>query len=339
MLQKRSFKKIYKNYLEFFAADHCVLKCWQCANFSNVNYPKIAKLATFCKDLKTLAKIMHVETLRFCGGEPLLNNEIVKFIKVAREINFAYTIGLCTNGILLKDVDDELFSQIDYLNVSLYPLSNYRNLKIERDSIIKIAKIKRKKYKFFLKFFEFYCFKPWRYSYVDLPINNSPLVKRIYAACGRAKNCHTIYDGYYYKCAMPIYLRRYLINMQISSKNILNYEKIDGVPLHQPDLYNRLITYLNSDVPLKACNYCLGTSGKNMRIKQVSMKELKDSKTKKINMIEDLLDISKLRESEKNASVARSRSLKQMGILKKINKGIDKDALIRTVGLRDVDSF
>jgi organic radical activating enzyme len=289
-------QKIRRNHFEFLVTDHCFLKCNQCANFSPYNKPNLQQVDAFSQHLKLLNEVMHVNQIRFLGGEPLLNQILPDFIRVVKDLKFADCIAVLTNGLLLKNVDDDLFALIDRLDISLYPDNNYRRFNMNRDSIMNIAKKKQDKYKFELKIINW---EKWQHAYVDFPIKEHSLVKKIYNACGRAHylagdGAHTIYDGYYYKCAVPIYLRNYLEKKVGNHRNIPDYRTLDGVHLNSNNLSDLLKRYIKSKSPLKACSYCLGTSGKHIPIEQRPIDDLENPQPELISNIKTVLSLNRL---------------------------------------------
>ena len=49
------------------------------------------------------------------------------------------------------------------------------------------------------------------------------------------------------------------------------------MPLHEPDLLERLTHYLADDRPLDSCNYCLGTVGKDVPWEQMTPADRKST--------------------------------------------------------------
>jgi len=113
--------KIHSAKLEYNLVDHCNLSCSNCSHFSPHLKSKYAQLETFKCDLEALARVYKVTRFRFVGGEPLLHKQILEFIAVVKSSGIADKIQICTNGVLLDRVDDEVFRQIDMLSVSWYP--------------------------------------------------------------------------------------------------------------------------------------------------------------------------------------------------------------------------
>jgi molybdenum cofactor biosynthesis enzyme MoaA len=111
---------IYRDYLEADIVDYCNLRCKDCSHHSPYMDRSVYELDQFTEDVKNLSKALHLEKFRILGGEPLLNHDLVKYIQVLRKYNLADNIGICTNGILLDLVNEELLAQMDFLDVSLY---------------------------------------------------------------------------------------------------------------------------------------------------------------------------------------------------------------------------
>lgn len=116
-------------YVEFQVADHCNLNCKSCSHFSNlVNTEQFASYTEFEKSIQELAKYFDdIPRIRLLGGEPLLNKELPRFVRCAREA-FPYAkLCIVTNGILVPQISDEDWkiyrgNGVEF-NVSLYPPS------------------------------------------------------------------------------------------------------------------------------------------------------------------------------------------------------------------------
>jgi organic radical activating enzyme len=265
---------IKKKYLEVYVADHCNLRCTHCSHFSPYLAPRLLPIDSFQRDLDALGRVMTVERLRFLGGKPLLNRNLISFIQAVRKSKFARIISVCTNGTLLgKQRIAEVLDAIDVLDLSVYPGTTPGP-----DEIVKIAHELSRKHGFKLRITR----KPeFRYDVLDKPIEDPALVKKIYASCQIAHGfsivndgCHTIYDGHYYKCARPVYTLAYLRSRRIPVDGLPDYTQVDGVCLHAPDLGTRLRTYIDSPEPLRSCDYCLGTAGIMVENRQMEKDEI-----------------------------------------------------------------
>jgi hypothetical protein len=206
----------------------------------------------FKSDIRRLATVYRVERLRFVGGEPLLNPGILEYVQVARESGICRYIEIATNGTLLDRVPEELFSRVDRISVSWYPDSR------SDESILEYA---AEKCRYHGVEFRVERIARFRRMQVAGPIHDQMMVNDIYRSCMIAHTwyCQTFYDGQFYLCSRPVFTASYLRRTGISVPDL---RSLDGVPIHEPDLRERLLEALFSRHPLKACEYCLGTVGR-----------------------------------------------------------------------------
>ena len=119
-------KKPVLYYMELSVADHCNLNCKGCAFFSNiVDEESFFKLDQFKSDISRLAELFgNIRILTLLGGEPLLNPDLPQFIYEARKAFPKSKIRVVTNGLLCKNMDQELidvFVENDaLLHITLY---------------------------------------------------------------------------------------------------------------------------------------------------------------------------------------------------------------------------
>ncbi len=114
-------------YLEYQVADQCNLNCKACMHFSNiVKTAKFPSIEDFSDSLSAIMKkFRSIQTLRLMGGEPLLNDELDRFIVAARMIAPDADIRVVTNGLLVTEMTTELIATIKQnhaiLDISQYP--------------------------------------------------------------------------------------------------------------------------------------------------------------------------------------------------------------------------
>lgn len=91
-------------WIEVNLADHCNLNCQMCDHFAPFAKPTFLKLDTFKKDMERLAELTdnHIGIVKLQGGEPLLNDQTIEFIKITRNLFPKATIYFFTDGLLLK---------------------------------------------------------------------------------------------------------------------------------------------------------------------------------------------------------------------------------------------
>lgn len=226
--------KIHVPKLEFDVTEHCNLRCNNCNHSSPFMPPRFADIDDFEKDINKLSEVYHAKTLILMGGEPLLNKNIIDFVSIAKKNKIADQIYISTNGVLLHKLKDELIKEIDALYVNLYPNTSCNNKKIAFAKNI----CKNNKTKFLI-------YKTYKFvkCFVDYLIKDNDLVNTIYKTCDtHFFHCHTIYRGRYYKCHHCMYLNSYLNKRNVEAPNFI---KTDGIPLHESDLFNRILEYKN----------------------------------------------------------------------------------------------
>ena len=121
--------------IEVNLIDACNLKCKGCTHFSSIygqdsSYP----VEDYKKDLLQLRKVGHLLRLRLLGGEPFLLENLDKYIMIAREIFPETDIEVVTNGLLIPDIERQIFSALKSGDVSVvispYPPTLKRKGKI-----------------------------------------------------------------------------------------------------------------------------------------------------------------------------------------------------------------
>jgi hypothetical protein len=133
---------------------------------------------------------------------------------------------------------------------------------------------------------------PFNYEYFreslsEFGTTDDELVKRIYRTCRIAHHwrCHTVQDGYFYKCPQSFFLPTKLGGSKLRVED--NGIKIEDTA----EFGQRLLNYLESQAQLPACRYCLGSVGKLFQHEQVSRKHWAEYQQRRT---EDLIDIEYL---------------------------------------------
>lgn len=247
--------KLTRLSVEYSLTEHCNISCRACAHASPLLPEKYADLEGFTRDFEALTRAFHSEELRIVGGEPLLHPQLLSFLREARRIGIADSIVLYTNGVLLHQAPEDLWSSIDELRISDYPGVRRRLTDAECAQLCETHGV--------TLYIERY--KTFAQTLVGKRIE-AKLVKAIYRACQTATECHTVHDGRFYKCPMAPIMRSWLALRQIAFTSPAS----DGVDLHNnPTLRVDLERYLASPAPLAACNYCLGSSGETVPHRQL----------------------------------------------------------------------
>ena len=122
--------------MEIHAAEHCNRTCKNCSMFCGLvetcDFPCYQEFEEGIKQLKNF--FPHIKKFRIIGGEPLLNPELDKYIRLIRNV-YPYTdIRLISNGILVTKMSDQLIQTIIDNDVT-FIVTQYISLKHSIDEI------------------------------------------------------------------------------------------------------------------------------------------------------------------------------------------------------------
>jgi Radical SAM superfamily/4Fe-4S single cluster domain len=242
--------RIERGNVSYELTEHCNLRCSNCDHASPWMDDKFASLAEFERDIMALSEVLHVNHIFLCGGEPLLHPQFRDFLRITKKSGIADGTIVISNAMLLHQMPVEAWEDMDAMLVSIYPGVRYRVDfdEVEREARARGAYLVRKKNDEFAKML------------LNDKIEDPKLVQAIYKGCYSGVNCHTIYDGMYYRCsrAHTLESRMAKIGKQVENRSV------DGVKIHgNPNLRTNLEAYLREDKPLKACEYCIGSFGRS----------------------------------------------------------------------------
>lgn len=229
----------YLPYLEFHVADHCNLNCKYCTHYSPlVKEPVFTDFDGFERGIRQLKKYIYdIGIVRILGGEPLLNPELPKFIRLVRELYPAAIIDVVTNGLLVEKIGNELIDTmkecIAFFHISLYkPIENC------------ISDIKRFLYEKGIA----YTVSPSN----DLFFKTQTLERQddedFFYSCFQA-TCTCIQDGKLAPCYAPFTTKYF---NEAFGKDIPVDE---GVDLFDPEL-NLMMLKAQMLIPMERCHYC-----------------------------------------------------------------------------------
>ena len=117
------------NYMRLSVTDRCNLRCRYCMPKGMENVLPVEKLLSFSEllFLAEEASKLGISRFKVTGGEPLVRDGVLDFIKALKKLDKVEQVTLTTNGILLKEALPELLSAgIDGINVSLDSLKEER---------------------------------------------------------------------------------------------------------------------------------------------------------------------------------------------------------------------
>lgn len=229
----------YLSYLEFHVADHCNLNCKFCTHYSPlVKEPVFTNYEKFEAGIRQLKKyVTDIGIIRILGGEPLLNPELPRFIRLARELYPASIIDVVTNGLLVEKISEELIDTmkecIAFFHISLYkPMENridgVKNFLYEK----KIA----------------YTLSPLNDVFMKTQTLERQENEDFFYGCFQA-TCTCLQDGKLAPCYAP-YTTKYF-NEAFDTE----IPEGEGVDLFDPEL-NLPLLKAQMLIPMERCRYC-----------------------------------------------------------------------------------
>jgi len=251
--------KLCRPTVEIDLVQHCNLRCAGCNHASPHLDPEFLDFESFRQDIEALAQVMSVSELRFLGGEPLLHPEIDRFLAYASSSSFCDSVSIITNGLLLPKMSESMWRHTDLVVVSRYPGVRLPSPMSEIAAIgtrFNTKVVERQKDYF-------------QMGLINSTHRDESLVRRIFETCKVAHvwQCHTVHNGWYYKCALPIFNAERLRKRggEIDSR------LTDGVWVRDnPRLLEQLVNYLADTMPMKACWNCLGSTGRDFPVRQMN---------------------------------------------------------------------
>ena len=126
----RLAKMMAKPKLDVQVCDHCNLRCAGCLHFAPLAEKRFLDLAEYERDLERLSAIEGIggyfDAVVLMGGEPLLHPRVVELMRITRSHLPGERVSLCTNGLLLRSMDDAFWDVLVECDVELaispYPI-------------------------------------------------------------------------------------------------------------------------------------------------------------------------------------------------------------------------
>ena len=246
--------------VEYNLTEHCNLSCYHCDHASPLMPKKFASLEEYERDIRAISEAVHVEEFRIVGGEPLLHPQLLEFLRIAHESGIGDAVKIYTNGVLLHTMPDELWALTDILWISTYPGIRRR---MSDDAIA--AKCEEHGVVLDLR----PTITEFNRSFINNRIEDEGLVRRIFSQCKMANeySCFSIYDGMFFRCSVAPWAQARLGMAGIEFPG----PEVDGVQIHgNARLGEEIAARVASKEPLKACSYCLGSSGPMVAHRQVN---------------------------------------------------------------------
>ena len=235
---------------------------------------RFADPLTVRRDLERLSMCYHVERIKLLGGEPLLHPALLEVIDVVVQSRIGDKICVVTNGVVLPRMGRDFWSAVDEVWISSYPgfeLSAEHRRACWQQAREHNVKLQWERCPTF------------REAYAALGTSDRALVQRIFSTCQVAHEwrCHTVVDGYFFKCPQSYYLPKRL--GPFGAEPCADALELSA----EPGFREKLLAYLESPAPMLSCSRCLGTVGRRFEHQQIARRgwaEVQDHTT------EELLD-------------------------------------------------
>lgn len=225
----------YLDYLEINIIDRCNMNCKGCSHFANIAPKGHKNFDNYSNDLLRLKELFpHIFKIRIMGGEPLLNPDVFKYIKLIKQL-YPYTdLRVVTNGLLLNTLKEEELLCLEENDVML-DISVYPPLQNNIDDIV--SSLKEKNIKIFLEHIN--KFKPILMEEETIyPFTTLDNCK-----------CITLQNGYLAPCPLPFtinYFNDKFNNVYDKKVKLINiYDQENGADIKQM-----------LKEPFELCNYC-----------------------------------------------------------------------------------
>ncbi len=247
--------KLETRSIESHITDHCNLRCQQCCSLSPYLKSYNIEPDRFAEDIRLAKRVLQPQYFKLVGGEPLLHPQILTLLRLAKESLLAPILSITTNGHFIDRLNDEMWSLLDHLTLSLYPSAPLTEAKFA------LFESKARQFNVTLNIKR-------QASFQEMTLSerrtDQELTDSIYERCWLKRRCHMVREGRFYMCTRPPHFDSFY-------QGTTKFAQEDGIELNDDqDLVFRLAQYLERTKPLDSCGLCLGGDGKSFPHKQLS---------------------------------------------------------------------
>ena len=241
------FRRFPKTMLSFEVAlaEHCNLNCVGCSHFSPLAPPSFISLEEFTNDFKRMACLFggRTQQVKLLGGEPLLNQEINKYLVVARECFPNAEIQIITNGLLLPQMNEAFWESCKQNRIVIAP-TKYP-VKFDYDAAERLANDHDVEYCYFAD-------REVTKVFGKYPLDLKGLQdgEGNYRMCFVANSCIYLQHGHLYTC--PIAPTAHYLNEAFGTQ--LLESPYDSIDIYQAESAEEILEFLAKPIPF--CRYC-----------------------------------------------------------------------------------
>ena len=224
--------------------DQCNLNCRGCDHFSPISDNHFIDIEKYEQDIRRLLELFGDDFIEvsLLGGEPLLNPDIEKIVKLTRDILPKARIDIITNGILLKDMPESFWQTSKECNVVIKPTKYPIKAPYEwAENKAKTLGIQ----------FEYMSSEPVKLLWKEaLDIQGTEDKDCTFDHCGEANACVTLEDGKIYTCSVAAYVKHFEKYYNIK----LKYSHTGGIDIYKAKDAEEIMRFIAS--PTDMCRHC-----------------------------------------------------------------------------------
>ncbi len=229
-------------YVELPITNECNLNCKGCLFLCNPAGDRTeVPVKTVIKDLVRMRELFEdIPWIRILGGEPLLHKELTEILRAARELFEDSEIDVCTNGLLLPRLAQDMYQMFRELRIVIH-ISGYEPVYRMQEEIESVLNQEEIPYCFlersdFSKFYSLSDSNDGAYNFQNC----------------FTSSCHELYQGKLAMCSGVIAFDK--MNHQFRTEYQLQEGK-DYFDIHKADLDVWNVMELLAK-PIPACRYC-----------------------------------------------------------------------------------
>jgi MoaA/NifB/PqqE/SkfB family radical SAM enzyme len=229
--------------LDIKLADSCNLCCAYCTQFAPLfKDGTFLSLEDYRRDLNRIRELTdQLKFVRFTGGEPLLNADIIKFFDVTRELFPRTEIRMITNGILLPQQSKAFWLACQKHNVHI-SISEYP-IKIDRETI------ERRKNEYGLDI-HYWGGKSDGWTKTGFDLSGGQDAYNNYFDCETSNDCITLKNGKLYTCGLLSVTNTFNDHF---GQNLAITER-DYIDIYKAQNIYEILDFLRTPMPF--CRYC-----------------------------------------------------------------------------------
>lgn len=244
---------------------HCNLNCKGCDHFAPLSDVDCMDLNVYTKDMQRMSVLFNGEAyqIHLLGGEPLLNPDLLQYIKVARECFATAEICLDTNGVLLDRMNDEFWEVCKFCKITILP-TRYP-IKLDYDALEALVRSHGIGYRYLGSSESGRTL--WHFP---LDLEGKQIPTEMFLQCRNANECLTLENGRLYTCSIAPNVT--IFNRYYNQK--IELTEMDGVDIYKVNSGDEVLEAMAKPMPF--CRYCDVNNRTYDHPWEVSRKDIKE---------------------------------------------------------------